>query len=129
MLNAGTVEDIFDLDLNDLAAPMPRCYQFLDGSAYLPHVERVRKSDSEHESHARRSYELAGEAEEAGYPPASAEVQRPAEEPAVKSVTPSGPAPQPRSRAPEAEAEAPSATPSGRGTPPRSRPRSAADAW
>src|SRR5690625_6547700 len=27
-----------------LAAPLPRCYQFVDGSAYLPHVERVRKA-------------------------------------------------------------------------------------
>src|SRR5690625_4380697 len=27
-----------------LAAPLPRCYQFCDGSAYLPHVERVRKA-------------------------------------------------------------------------------------
>ncbi|NDY96693.1 fumarylacetoacetate hydrolase family protein [Wenzhouxiangella limi] len=43
-LNAGTVEDIFDLDLASLAAPLPRCYQFVDGSAYLPHVERVRRA-------------------------------------------------------------------------------------
>ena len=43
-LNAGRVEDAFDLDLKALAAPLPRCYQFLDGSAYLPHVERVRKA-------------------------------------------------------------------------------------
>jgi len=43
-LNAGTAEDIFDLDFAALAAPLPRCYQFLDGSAYLPHVERVRKA-------------------------------------------------------------------------------------
>jgi fumarylacetoacetate (FAA) hydrolase len=43
-LNAGTAEDIFDLDLATLAAPLPRCYQFVDGSAYLPHVERVRKA-------------------------------------------------------------------------------------
>jgi len=27
-----------------LAAPLPRCYQWLDGSAYLSHVERVRKA-------------------------------------------------------------------------------------
>ena len=43
-INAGTVEDIFDLDLTTLAAPLPRCFQFLDGSAYLPHVERVRRA-------------------------------------------------------------------------------------
>lgn len=43
-LNAGQVEDIFELDPSTLAAPLPRCYQFVDGSAYLPHVERVRKA-------------------------------------------------------------------------------------
>jgi len=34
----------FPLDVNHLAAPLPRTYQWLDGSAYLPHVERVRKA-------------------------------------------------------------------------------------
>lgn len=43
-LNAGAIEDRFELDLGSLAAPLPRCYQFVDGSAYLPHVERVRKA-------------------------------------------------------------------------------------
>ena len=43
-VNAGTAEDQFELDLSTLAAPLPRCYQFVDGSAYLPHVERVRKA-------------------------------------------------------------------------------------
>lgn len=43
-LNAGTAEDTFELDLDALASPLPRCFQFLDGSAYLPHVERVRKA-------------------------------------------------------------------------------------
>lgn len=43
-LNAGQAEDAFDLDITALAAPLPRCYQFLDGSAYLPHVERVRRA-------------------------------------------------------------------------------------
>lgn len=43
-VNAGTAEDLFDLDLSTLASPLPRCYQFVDGSAYLPHVERVRKA-------------------------------------------------------------------------------------
>jgi fumarylacetoacetate (FAA) hydrolase len=40
----GKAEGSFDLDVNALAAPLPRCYQFVDGSAYLPHVERVRKA-------------------------------------------------------------------------------------
>lgn len=43
-LNAGTAKGSFDLDIHALAAPLPRCYQFLDGSAYLPHVERVRRA-------------------------------------------------------------------------------------
>ena len=43
-LNAGKVEGAFDLDMADLAAPMPRAYEFVDGSAYLPHVERVRRA-------------------------------------------------------------------------------------
>ncbi len=38
------VESAFDLDFEMLAAPLPRAYEFVDGSAYLPHVERVRKA-------------------------------------------------------------------------------------
>ena len=33
-----------ELHMEDLASPFPRAYEFLDGSAYLPHVERVRKA-------------------------------------------------------------------------------------
>lgn len=43
-LDAGRVGDAFELDPGSLAAPLPRGFQFLDGSAYLPHVERVRKA-------------------------------------------------------------------------------------
>lgn len=43
-LNVGHAEGRFPLDLNALAAPLPRAYEFVDGSAYLPHVERVRKA-------------------------------------------------------------------------------------
>ena len=43
-LNAGKAEAAFDLDMVALAAPLPRAYEFVDGSAYLPHVERVRKA-------------------------------------------------------------------------------------
>lgn len=43
-LNAGETDGAFDLDAAKLASPLPRGYQFLDGSAYLPHVERVRKA-------------------------------------------------------------------------------------
>ncbi len=43
-LNAGTAPDAFDIDMVALAAPLPRAYEFVDGSAYLPHVERVRRA-------------------------------------------------------------------------------------
>jgi fumarylacetoacetate (FAA) hydrolase len=43
-LAAGEADGAFDLDLNQLMAPLPRAYQFVDGSAYLPHVERVRRA-------------------------------------------------------------------------------------
>ncbi|AWV06402.1 fumarylacetoacetate hydrolase family protein [Marilutibacter maris] len=43
-LNAGSAEGAFDLDMAALAAPLPRAYEFVDGSAYLPHVERVRRA-------------------------------------------------------------------------------------
>ena len=43
-LNAGRAADAFDLDVNALAAPLPRAFEFVDGSAYLPHVARVRKA-------------------------------------------------------------------------------------
>ncbi len=43
-LNAGKAGNAFDLDVMELAAPLPRAWEFLDGSAYLPHVERVRKA-------------------------------------------------------------------------------------
>jgi len=37
-------EAVFALDTAALAAPLPRAYEFVDGSAYLPHVARVRKA-------------------------------------------------------------------------------------
>ena len=43
-LNGGTADGAFDLDVAALAAPLPRAYEFVDGSAYLPHVERVRRA-------------------------------------------------------------------------------------
>ena len=43
-LNVGDADGVFDLDVNALAAPLPRAYEFVDGSAYLPHVERVRRA-------------------------------------------------------------------------------------
>jgi fumarylacetoacetate (FAA) hydrolase len=43
-LNAGERDDAGVLDCNVLASPFPRAYEFVDGSAYLPHVERVRRA-------------------------------------------------------------------------------------
>ena len=43
-LAGGELKDAFTLDQDHLAAPLPRAYQFVDGSAYLAHVERVRKA-------------------------------------------------------------------------------------
>ena len=43
-LNAGAADGDFALEMHALAAPLPRAYEFVDGSAYLPHVERVRRA-------------------------------------------------------------------------------------
>lgn len=44
-LNAGAeLEKMFALDVLDLAAPLPRAYHWVDGSAYVNHVELVRKA-------------------------------------------------------------------------------------
>ncbi|MCH2207849.1 MAG: fumarylacetoacetate hydrolase family protein [Lentisphaerales bacterium] len=43
-LNDHTVEEIFNLEPKDLEAPLPRAYQWADGSAYVTHVELVRKA-------------------------------------------------------------------------------------
>lgn len=37
-------EPVFAVDFTALASPLPRAYEFVDGSAYLPHVARVRKA-------------------------------------------------------------------------------------
>ncbi|MBM3531528.1 MAG: fumarylacetoacetate hydrolase family protein [Alphaproteobacteria bacterium] len=44
LLNEGKVPDAFTLQVTDLASPLPRAYQWADGSAYLNHVELVRKA-------------------------------------------------------------------------------------
>ena len=43
-LNDGSADGVFALDVQQLAAPLPRAYEFVDGSAYLPHVARVRRA-------------------------------------------------------------------------------------
>lgn len=43
-LNAGKADGAFDLDMEKLHSPLPRAYQWADGSAYLNHVQLVRKA-------------------------------------------------------------------------------------
>ncbi|WP_435100685.1 fumarylacetoacetate hydrolase family protein [Arhodomonas sp. AD133] len=43
-LNDGEAKGAFGLDMATLASPLPRAYQWADGSAYVNHVELVRKA-------------------------------------------------------------------------------------
>jgi fumarylacetoacetate (FAA) hydrolase len=43
-LNEGKRSDDFDFDSRDAMAPIPRAYHWADGSAYVTHVELVRKA-------------------------------------------------------------------------------------
>jgi fumarylacetoacetate (FAA) hydrolase len=44
-LNKGEkIAGVFNFNPKDVASPLPRAYQWLDGSAYVNHVELVRKS-------------------------------------------------------------------------------------
>lgn len=43
-LNAGTADNSFSLDMNTLAAPLPRAYQYLDGACYISHIRRNREA-------------------------------------------------------------------------------------
>src|SRR5262245_31307711 len=43
VLHAGTATDAFDLDVNQLAAPLPRTWQWLDASAFHSHGELRQK--------------------------------------------------------------------------------------
>lgn len=43
-LNAGRARNSFPFDPQQCMAPLPRAYQWADGSAYLNHVELVRKA-------------------------------------------------------------------------------------
>ena len=48
----GREREAFDfqaaLEKGEVAAPLPRAYEWLDGSAYLSHVERVRRARNDH---------------------------------------------------------------------------------
>ena len=43
-LNAGRAVRAFDFDARQCMAPLPRAYQWVDGSAYVNHVELVRRA-------------------------------------------------------------------------------------
>ena len=43
-LDRGDVVEAFPLEAGQISAPLPRAYQWADGSAYLSHVERVRRA-------------------------------------------------------------------------------------
>lgn len=43
-LNEGTLDNTFPFDATQCTAPLPRAYQWADGSAYVNHVELVRKA-------------------------------------------------------------------------------------
>ncbi|ONH49557.1 fumarylacetoacetate (FAA) hydrolase [Pseudomonas cedrina] len=43
-LNTGEAESAFELDMNTLAAPLPRAYQYLDGACYISHIRRNREA-------------------------------------------------------------------------------------
>ena len=43
-LNAGELRDVFTFDTALMSSPLPRAYQWADGSAYVNHVELVRKA-------------------------------------------------------------------------------------
>lgn len=44
MLEEGKLKHAFELNLKSLHSPMPRAYQWIDGSTFLNHVELVRKA-------------------------------------------------------------------------------------
>ena len=41
-LERGEITEAFDVNADDLASPLPRTFQFLDGSVYLHHMEKAR---------------------------------------------------------------------------------------
>lgn len=43
-LNAGEIKNTLNFSILNLASPLPRAYQWADGSAYVNHVELVRKA-------------------------------------------------------------------------------------
>jgi fumarylacetoacetate (FAA) hydrolase len=73
-LEAGRADGTFNLDVTQLASPMPRAFQFLDGSAYLAHVERVRRARGAEMPPSFRDDPLMYQAVSDGFLPPCAEV-------------------------------------------------------
>lgn len=67
-LNGGDADGVFDLDMQALAAPLPRAYEFVDGSAYLPHVARVRRARGAEVPESFYTDPLMYQATSAGWP-------------------------------------------------------------
>jgi fumarylacetoacetate (FAA) hydrolase len=44
LLNNNAISNAFAFNPAEVMSPLPRCYQWADGSAYVNHVELVRKS-------------------------------------------------------------------------------------
>lgn len=44
LLNSGECSDAFPMEVAQCGSPLPRAFQWLDGSAYVTHVELVRKA-------------------------------------------------------------------------------------
>ncbi len=44
MLNSGDQSDILPVDVTKLRSPLPRAYEWIDGSAYINHIVLVRKA-------------------------------------------------------------------------------------
>ncbi|MCP5087255.1 MAG: fumarylacetoacetate hydrolase family protein [Rhodobacteraceae bacterium] len=43
-LNDGTANNSFSLNMSELAAPLPRAFQYLDGACYVSHIRRNREA-------------------------------------------------------------------------------------
>ena len=78
-LNAGQRDDAQPLDFTTLASPFPRAYEFVDGSAYLPHVERVRKARGAEVPETFYEDPLMYQATSAGFLPPRGDVEVPDE--------------------------------------------------
>ena len=66
-LDEGSADGAFPLDMAALASPLPRAYEFVDGSAYLPHVARVRRARGAEVPESFYSDPLMDQATSAGF--------------------------------------------------------------